>query len=81
MRKISSGRLQVDLRPNSYGFRPKRSPHQALAEVGRSVLPRMTMIIDMGNNRMEHPLNKGVRFAPPKTYRFLFNKQKRLPSF
>jgi RNA-directed DNA polymerase len=33
--------------PNSYGFRPKRSPHRALAEVRRSVLRRMTTVIDV----------------------------------
>ncbi|SPT76293.1 putative reverse transcriptase [Bacillus cereus] len=32
--------------PNSYGFRSKRSPHQALAEVRRSILCRITIIID-----------------------------------
>jgi group II intron reverse transcriptase/maturase len=32
---------------NSYGFRPKRSPHRALAEVRRSVLRRMTTVIDV----------------------------------
>lgn len=33
--------------PNSYGFRPKRSPKRALAEVRRSVLRRMTTVIDV----------------------------------
>jgi RNA-directed DNA polymerase len=43
--------FEADFCPNSYGFRPKRSPHQALAEVRRSVLRRMTMVIDVDLSR------------------------------
>ena len=39
--------FEADFCPNSYGFRPKRSPHRALAEVRRSVLRRMTRVIDV----------------------------------
>jgi len=39
--------FEADFYPNSYGFRPKRSPHRALAEVRRSVLRRMTKVIDV----------------------------------
>jgi RNA-directed DNA polymerase len=39
--------FEADFCPNSYGFRPKRSPHQALAEVRRSVLRRMTKVVDV----------------------------------
>ena len=39
--------FEADFCPNSYGFRPKRSPHRALAEVRRSVLRRMSMVIDV----------------------------------
>ncbi len=39
--------FEADFCPNSYGFRPKRSPHQALAEVRRSVLRRMSTVIDV----------------------------------
>jgi len=39
--------FEADFCPNSYGFRPKRSPHQALAEVRRSLLRRMTIVIDV----------------------------------
>jgi group II intron reverse transcriptase/maturase len=39
--------FEADFCPNSYGFRPKRSPHRALAEVRRSVLRRMTTVIDV----------------------------------
>ncbi|MED1383898.1 reverse transcriptase domain-containing protein, partial [Bacillus mycoides] len=35
----------------SYGFRPKGSPHQALAEVRRSILRRMTVVIDVDLSR------------------------------
>ncbi|PDY74411.1 group II intron reverse transcriptase/maturase [Bacillus cereus] len=43
--------FEADFCPNSYGFRPKRSPHQALAEVRRSILRRMTIIIDVDLSR------------------------------
>ena len=43
--------FEADFCPNSYGFRPKRSPHQALAEVRRSTLRRMTIIIDVDLSR------------------------------
>jgi RNA-directed DNA polymerase len=43
--------FEADFCPNSYGFRPKRSPHQALAEVRRSVLRRMTNVIDVDLSR------------------------------
>ena len=39
--------FEADFCPNSYGFRPRRSPHRALAEVRRSVLRRMTRVIDV----------------------------------
>jgi RNA-directed DNA polymerase len=43
--------FEADFCPNSYGFRPKRSPHQALAEVRRSVLRRMSTVIDVDLSR------------------------------
>lgn len=39
--------FEADFCPNSHGFRPKRSPHQALAEVRRSVLRRMSTVVDV----------------------------------
>jgi group II intron reverse transcriptase/maturase len=39
--------FEADFCPNSYGYRPKRSPHRALAEVRRSVLRRMWTVIDV----------------------------------
>jgi RNA-directed DNA polymerase len=36
---------EADFCPNSYGYRPKRSPQQALAEVRRSLLRRMSTVI------------------------------------
>ena len=39
--------FEADFCPNSYGFRPERSPHIALAQVRRSVLRRMSMVIDV----------------------------------
>lgn len=43
--------FEADFCPSSYGFRPKRSPHRALAEVRRSVLRRMTTVIDVDLSR------------------------------
>ena len=39
--------FEADFCPNSYGYRPKRSPHQALAEVRRSLMRRMSTVIDV----------------------------------
>jgi RNA-directed DNA polymerase len=38
--------FEADFCPNSYAFRPKRSQHEALAQVRRSVLRRMSTVID-----------------------------------
>jgi len=43
--------FEADFCPNSYGFRPGRSPHRALAEVRRSVLRRMSTVIDVDLSR------------------------------
>lgn len=47
LRLILEAIFEADFCPNSYGVRPKRSPHRALAEVRRSVLRRMTRVIDV----------------------------------
>lgn len=39
--------FEADFCPNSYGYRPKRSPHRALAEVRRSLLRRMFTVIEV----------------------------------
>jgi RNA-directed DNA polymerase len=39
--------FEADFCPNSHGFRPKRSPHQALAHVRRSVMRRMSTVVDV----------------------------------
>jgi RNA-directed DNA polymerase len=43
--------FEADFCPNSYGFRPRRSPHRALAEARRSVLQRMSTVIDVDLSR------------------------------
>ena len=43
--------FEADFCPNSHGFRPKRSAHRALAEVRRSVLRRMSTVIDVDLTR------------------------------
>jgi len=39
--------FEADFCPNSSGFRPQRSQHQALAQVRRSVLRRMSTVVDV----------------------------------
>jgi RNA-directed DNA polymerase len=39
--------FEADFCPNSYGYRPKRSPHRALAEVRRRLLRRMFKVIEV----------------------------------
>jgi RNA-directed DNA polymerase len=39
--------FEADFCPNSYGFRPQRSQHRALAEVRRSITRRMSTVIDV----------------------------------
>jgi group II intron reverse transcriptase/maturase len=43
--------FEADFCPNSHGFRPKRSPHRALAEVRRSLMRRMSTVIDVELSR------------------------------
>ena len=47
LKQIIEPIFEADFCPNSYGFRPERSPHQALAEVRRSVMRRMSTVIDV----------------------------------
>jgi group II intron reverse transcriptase/maturase len=51
LKQILEAVFEADFCTNSYGFRPKRSPHQALAEVRRSVLRRMSTVIDVDLSR------------------------------
>jgi len=51
LKMILEAVFEADFCPNSYGFRPKRSPHRALAEVRRSVLRRMSTVIDVDLSR------------------------------
>ncbi|MBI3302166.1 MAG: group II intron reverse transcriptase/maturase [Deltaproteobacteria bacterium] len=39
--------FEADFCPNSHGYRPKRSPHRALAEVRRSLLRRMSTGVEV----------------------------------
>ena len=43
--------FEADFCSNSYGFRPRQSPHRALAEIRRSVLRRMSTVIDVDLSR------------------------------
>ncbi len=52
--------FEADFCLNSYGFRPRRSPHRALAEVRRSVLRRMSTIIDVDLSRYFDTIRQSV---------------------
>jgi RNA-directed DNA polymerase len=43
--------FEADFCSNSYGFRPQRSPHRALAEARCSVMRRMSTVIDVDLSR------------------------------
>lgn len=47
MKLILEAIFEADFCGNSYGFRPKRSQYRALAEVRRSILRRMNIVIDV----------------------------------
>src|SRR5438270_6401666 len=51
LKLILEALFEADFCCNSYGFRPKRSPHRALAEVRRSVMRRMSTVIDVDLSR------------------------------
>jgi group II intron reverse transcriptase/maturase len=52
--------FEADFCANSYGYRPRRSPHRALAEVRRSVLRRMFIVIDVDLSRYFDNLRHSV---------------------
>jgi RNA-directed DNA polymerase len=51
LKLILEAAFEADFCTNSYGFRPKRTPQQALAQVRRSVMRRMSTIIDVDLSR------------------------------
>jgi group II intron reverse transcriptase/maturase len=55
--------FEADFCSNSYGFRPKRSPHRALAEVRRSLLRRMSTVIDVDLSRYFDTIRHSVLLA------------------
>ena len=52
--------FEADFCTNSYGFRPRRSPHRALAEVRRSVLRLMSTVIDVDLSRYFDTIRQSV---------------------
>jgi RNA-directed DNA polymerase len=52
--------FEADFCPNSYGFRPKRSPHRALAEVRRSVMRRLSTVIEVDLSRYFDTIRQAV---------------------
>lgn len=55
--------FEADFCSNSYGYRPKRSPHRALAEVRRSVMRRMSMVVDIDLSRYFDTIRHSVLMA------------------
>jgi RNA-directed DNA polymerase len=64
LKHILESIFEADFCPNSYGFRPKRSPHQALAEVRRSVLRRMSIVIDVDLSSYFDNIRHSVLLGP-----------------
>jgi group II intron reverse transcriptase/maturase len=60
LKLILAAVFEADFCPNSYGFRPKRSPHQALAAVRRSVLRRMSRVVDVDLARYFDPIRHSI---------------------
>ncbi len=52
--------FEADSCPNSFGFRPKRSPHQALAYVRCSVLLRMPTVINVDLSRYSDTISPNL---------------------
>src|SRR6202022_2330862 len=52
--------FEADFCTNSYGFRPRRSPHRALAEVRRSVMRRMSTVIDVDLSRYFDTIRQSI---------------------
>ena len=55
--------FEADFCPNSYGFRPRRSQHRALAEVRRSITRRMSMVIDVDLSKYFDTINHSILLA------------------
>jgi group II intron reverse transcriptase/maturase len=55
--------FEADFCPNSYGYRPKRSPHRALAEVRRSLCRRMSTVIDVDLSRYFDTIRHSILLA------------------
>ena len=47
LKLIMEAVFEADFSPNNYGYRPKKNQHHALAQVRRSILRGMTVIIDV----------------------------------
>src|SRR5437899_5934353 len=46
MKLILEPIFEADFQPGSYGYRPKRTAHQAVARVERAILECMTRVVD-----------------------------------
>ena len=55
--------FEADFCPNSYGYRPKRSPHRALAEVRRSLCRRMSTVVDVDLSRYFDTIRHSILLA------------------
>lgn len=55
--------FEADFCPNSYGYRPKRSPHRALAEVRRSLCRRMSTVVEVDLSRYFDTIRRSMLLA------------------
>jgi len=56
--------FEADFQPGSYGYRPKRAAHQAVAQVAEAIVQRKTRVIDLDLqdffNNVEHHVLLGM---------------------
>ena len=77
--KILSAIFEADFLEDSYGFRPKRNPHQALGEIGRAIMTKpVNWVVDMDIERYFDSVphdwlmkSLGVRIEDPSLMRLV----------
>ena len=77
--KILSAIFEADFSENSYGFRPKRTPHQALGEIDRAVMTKpVNYVVDMDIEKFFDTVSHewmmkflGVRVSDPSLMRLV----------
>lgn len=56
LKRILEPIFEADFQEESYGYRPKRTPHQAVERVAKAVVQNKTKVIDVDNGLLRHDL-------------------------